>query len=116
MKTRARFWSNLVAAGRRAPLRCGILLAALQLSFGLNVLSASQPLSPKDTEAARKLYTAKCAKCHKFYDPNAYSHAEWEVWMGKMRKKSKLKADQFELISRYINTLRAEEKAEIKPK
>lgn len=73
-------------------------------------------LSLKENEAGKKLYTAKCAKCHKFYDPNAYSQAEWNVWMGKMRKKSKLKPDQFEILSRYIDTLRIEEKAEIKAK
>ena len=44
-----------------------------------------------ETTAARKLYVAKCAKCHKFYDPAKYSDEEWQIWMTKMSKKAKLK-------------------------
>src|SRR5437870_664482 len=55
-----------------------------------------------ETTAARKLYVAKCAKCHKFYDPAKYSDEEWNVWMRKMSKKSKLKPEQEEMLSRYI--------------
>ncbi len=68
-------------------------------------------LSDTDLAAAAKLYHAKCARCHKFYDPAAYSQAEWDVWMQKMGKKSKLKPDQFALLSRYLETLRTPAKA-----
>ncbi len=58
---------------------------------------------------ARKLYVAKCAKCHKFYDPAKYTESEWQMWMGKMSKKSKLNAEQHELLSNYIEeTFRSE--------
>ncbi|PYJ07003.1 MAG: hypothetical protein DME25_04855 [Verrucomicrobia bacterium] len=69
--------------------------------------------------AARKLYVAKCARCHKFYDPAQYSDAEWQKWMGKMGKKSKLKPGQQEMLARYIEgTFRTPEKtnrAAVKP-
>ena len=53
-------------------------------------------------QIARKLYIAKCAKCHKFYDPAIYSDSEWQMWMVKMGKKSKLTPEQTELLSNYI--------------
>jgi mono/diheme cytochrome c family protein len=59
--------------------------------------------APQDERsAARKLYVAKCAKCHKFYDPAKYSDEDWQMWMRKMGKKSKLKLEQQEMLSRYI--------------
>ena len=63
-------------------------------------------LSEKETSEARKLYTAKCAKCHKFYDPAKYSDDEWHLWMGKMSKKAKLKEAQSDLLNRYLETFR----------
>jgi len=57
--------------------------------------------------AARKLYVAKCAKCHKFYDPAKYSDDEWKIWMGKMSKKARLKPEQQRILADYIElTLR----------
>lgn len=53
--------------------------------------------------AGHKLYVNKCAKCHKFYDPAKYSDADWSVWMGKMSRKAKLKPEQEQLISHYID-------------
>lgn len=64
-------------------------------------------LSPKETKEARKLYNLKCAKCHKFYDPADYTQLEWDEWMLKMSKKSKLKPAQHDLLSRYLETLRS---------
>lgn len=64
----------------------------------------------EDTKA-RKLYLTKCAKCHKLYEPKKYSDADWEKWMGKMTKKSKLNSAQTELLTRYLETLRNETNA-----
>src|SRR5216683_2225288 len=36
-------------------------------------------LSDTDRYAAARLYHAKCARCHKFYDPAAYDQTEWDV-------------------------------------
>lgn len=57
----------------------------------------------------QKLYVLKCAKCHELYDPKKYSDADWELWMHKMRRKSKLKPEQFELINNYTGKLRVPE-------
>jgi hypothetical protein len=63
-------------------------------------------LSEQELKDGRKLYVAKCARCHKFYDPAKYSEADWKRWMDKMSKKAKLKEDQKELLSRYLDTFR----------
>src|ERR1051325_3035685 len=75
--------------------------------LGFTVVGCTGPARATDgpqneTTAARKLYVAKCAKCHKFYDPAKYSDEEWAVWMKKRRKKSKLKPEQEQKLSQYI--------------
>jgi hypothetical protein len=55
---------------------------------------------------ARDLYVAKCAKCHRFYHPAGYSELDWTYWMKKMSRKSRLKPDQEELLSRYLGAFR----------
>ena len=64
-------------------------------------------LSDEEISSARKLYVAKCAKCHKFHNPAKYTDEEWRTWMRKMSRKSKLKPEQHELLSRYLETFRA---------
>lgn len=63
-------------------------------------------LSEREVADARKLYNAKCAKCHKFYDPAKYSEEEWHMWMFKMSKKAKLKPAQADLLGRYLEAYR----------
>ena len=78
-----------------------IALAGCSAPAGAADVSTANPL-----DAGRKLYVAKCARCHKLYDPNKYSDAAWDKWMAKMTRKAKLKPDQADLISRYVATLR----------
>ncbi len=94
-------------------VRIPIILLVLLFSA---LVSRAEELSAKETATAQKLYTAKCAKCHKFYDPQAYNQADWDMWMRKMKRKSKLKDEQFQLLCRYLNNIRAEKEAETKSK
>jgi hypothetical protein len=78
----------------------------------------AQEIEPQtsETASARKLYIAKCAKCHKFYDPAQYSDEKWQMWMAKMSRKARLKPEQQELLSRYIeDTFRAPNKTNPAP-
>ena len=63
-------------------------------------------LSPQQVSDGASLYNTKCARCHKFYDPADYEEKEWNTWMKKMAKKSKLKPDQVESLSRYLGAFR----------
>jgi hypothetical protein len=86
-----------------------ILLSALVLCAGM---TKAAELSDAEIKAARKIYLVKCAKCHKLHDPADYSDSEWTSWMTKMTKKSRLKKDQAELLSRYLDTIRTKPKAD----
>jgi hypothetical protein len=60
----------------------------------------------KTLQPASSLYALKCGKCHKFYDPAAYDDHQWQDWVSKMSRKSKLTAEQEQLLSRYLQTAR----------
>lgn len=64
--------------------------------------------SPEEFDAARKLYVNHCGRCHKFYDPNKYSDSQWSDWMRKMAKKSKLGAEQEEVLARHLELYRSD--------
>ena len=81
---------------------------AFSALIGLALAGCASPALAKDmagfeNSAGRKLYVAKCAKCHKFYEPAKYSESDWEMWMTKMSKKAKLKPEQQEVLTRYIS-------------
>ena len=63
-------------------------------------------LHPGEALRARQLYLLKCARCHRFYDPAQYSDLEWETWMKKMSRKARLKPEQDELLSKYLQAFR----------
>ena len=69
---------------------------------GCAVPAMAKDSPPNDSATGQKIYVAKCAKCHKFYDPAKYSEADWQMWMTKMSKKAKLKPEQEQVLSRYI--------------
>ena len=51
---------------------------------------------PVQADPARQLYVRKCAACHKLYDPNRYSAADWDKWLAKMQRKARLNDEQIE--------------------
>ena len=75
--------------------------------LGMTTDVGAEPLTLKEATASRKLYVAKCAKCHKFYEPKNYSDADWTRWMGLMSQRSKLQTDQAEALKRYLAEYRA---------
>jgi len=89
-------------------MRWIVLLQLLALGLtGCAGPAGTTNVTGNEEAAARKLYVAKCAKCHKFYDPAKYSDDEWKIWMGKMSKKAKLNPQQARALSSYIdNTFR----------
>jgi hypothetical protein len=79
-----------------------LLILGLVLAVSAGPAGAAD-LSDREKASGRKLYVTKCAKCHKFYDPNKYSDQDWQTWMSKMSKKSKLSPEQEQLLVRYID-------------
>ena len=79
------------------------LSAALVASHCLSANAAV--LDEKELAAARKLTVRKCTKCHKFYEPASYTPSDWNQWMDRMARKSKLSAAQERQIRSYLSTL-----------
>ncbi len=73
---------------------------------GLFAADSFQELTRDEISRARKIYVTKCAKCHRFYDPEEYSDSDWEKWMKSMAEKSKLKPEQEALLTRYLKAYR----------
>lgn len=63
-------------------------------------------LKPAQIDEAAKLYTAKCLRCHKSYDPRAYTDKQWQTWMSKMNRKAHLDSAQQDLLGRYLKAVR----------
>ena len=84
-----------------------LTLAGCAAPAGASDSKGSYSLPPESMSAGRTLYVAKCARCHKFYNPANYSDAKWHEWMDKMSKKAKMKPDQKEILSQYLETFRA---------
>lgn len=63
-------------------------------------------LSPTELKAYRKLYLGKCAKCHELHSPEAYTSSQWNGWLTKMNRSSKLTPAQAMMIKRYTEMLR----------
>ena len=78
------------------------VVMAMVLTPGAMSTDAPAP----DVSAGKKLYTAKCARCHKLRDPSRYTDEKWSFWMNKMRKKAKLNDDQYRQLATYVETLR----------
>ena len=85
------------------------LMFAISLALALAGAGAAE-LSPAERKAAKDLYDVKCAKCHKFYEPADYSPKDWDDWMRKMSRKSKLKPTQETLLTRYLGEFREKQK------
>jgi mono/diheme cytochrome c family protein len=82
-----------------------LLLALTGCASPPPAAAAAQSADP--LAQGHQIYVAKCAKCHKFYDPANYSDQEWKIWMQKMSRKAKLKPEQEKALTQYIDqTLR----------
>ena len=64
-------------------------------------------LSPARAQEGRRLYDAKCLRCHKSYDPHSYSGPQWDSWMTKMSRKAHLDPWQQDLLLRYLGAVRS---------
>ena len=83
-----------------------LVLSSIAALVLMCIQARAAELSPTELKAAQKLYIVKCTKCHELYDAKSYNDREWGEWMAKMKKKSRLKDDQFDLLDRYTTEVR----------
>lgn len=83
-----------------------VLVSSLLLA-GCSSPAVDRVVSARDsgTDGA-KIYARSCGKCHEFYPPSDYTQAEWDKWMVKMRRKSKLKPADFDRVQEFAQMLR----------
>ena len=82
---------------------CGLLTAALVWAGSP---ARGDELTAKEAAAGRKVYVAKCAKCHRFYEPKGFNDADWRRWMESMSRKAKLKPEDDKLLREYLDEYR----------
>lgn len=58
-------------------------------------------LSPELVEG-KNLYENNCAKCHKLYEPNAYSFDQWRPILERMQMKAEISDADREKIYSYL--------------
>ena len=87
-------------------MRRGFVFLVAALARAVSPAGADE-LTPKEAAAGRKVYVAKCAKCHKFYEPKGYNGADWRRWMGSMSRKAKLKTEDDKLLRQCLDEYRA---------
>lgn len=79
----------------------------LTLVIVVMALATAAGLSSEETAAGKKLYLNKCGRCHKFYKIDKYPSPAWHMWLGQMIAKAKLTPEQADLLTRYLQSLRA---------
>ena len=77
----------------------------LLLSLVAAMAAAAADSSSVDV-AGQKIYVAKCARCHKLYNPLSYSDGDWDAWMPKMKKKAHLSDREYQALNAYVHDLR----------
>ncbi len=88
------------------------LVALVGLALASGSCLAGGDLAQAGKKTTHKLYVMKCAKCHELYDPKRYDDAKWTLWMERMRKKAKLKPEQYEALLDYTQGIRKGSSAE----
>ena len=58
------------------------------------VNSTETPVNPEvpaiDHTAVQALYTSKCGRCHKAYEPQSRNAGQWDYWLNRMKSAAKL--------------------------
>lgn len=96
-------------------MRAVVVIAVAMMAAALAEAAESPPasaLTPQELAAGKKLYAAKCAGCHELYKPSRYDDEKWSNWMDKMQRKTRLKDEQYAVLSRYLQTLRPPQKGQ----
>jgi hypothetical protein len=92
-------------AGRVPSIRAGIFGWVLALAVLSSGVGAGGEPSAADA-AAKRLYEAKCLRCHKRLDPTAYEDMVWKRWLWQMKHKARLDDEEYGDLSDYLRSVR----------
>lgn len=83
-----------------------LFLGAGAVLAGCATFAPPPPALSADGEPGREVYLRRCANCHRFYHPAAYTPARWREWMEIMAEKSRLDPAERQAVEAYLNPLR----------
>jgi len=63
---------------------------------------AGTPVSAADIAAGKSIYNDNCGKCHKLYDPGAFTAAKWGPILKGMIPKARLNDSDGNLVRAYV--------------
>ena len=86
---------------------CFLAGLAVMTAAATLLVPASGAADPTEAKpAARKLYEAKCLRCHKTLDPTIYEEMTWKRWLWKMKDKARLDNEEYGDLSDYLKGVR----------
>ena len=94
-----------------APRRLGGLLSRLAFVAAAAVSAAGAAEQAPAVPPGKKLYEAKCLRCHKDLDPTIYEDMTWKRWLWKMKDKARLDNEEYGDLSDYLKGVREAAKA-----
>ncbi|OHE79874.1 MAG: hypothetical protein A2107_07940 [Verrucomicrobia bacterium GWF2_62_7] len=92
-----------------APRRLSSLLHRLVFMVVVAAFCASVAGAAEQAPAAppgKKLYEAKCLRCHKEIDPTIYEDMTWKRLLWKMKDKARLDNEEYGDLSDYLKGVR----------
>lgn len=84
-------------------LGTGILLASCSPKSAPVVEEIKGDLPTAELNMGKHILDTKCQKCHATEDVTAYSKEQWDVILPKMAKKARLKAEEEQTLTEYVN-------------
>ncbi|MBI5820911.1 MAG: cytochrome c [Verrucomicrobia bacterium] len=91
----------LEGLGRSLPR---LIFMAAVTAFVVSVAEAAEQATA--TPPGKKLYEARCIRCHKDLDPTIYDDMTWKRWLWKMKDKARLDNEEYGDLSDYLKGVR----------
>jgi len=90
---------------------CLPTVLALIVTLALQTISTASAAEPSPADGpGKKLYDAKCTRCHKHHDITVYDDMAWKRLLWKMKDKARLDNEEYGDLSDYLKRVRETER------
>ena len=90
---------------------CLPTVLALIVTLALQTISTASAAEPSPADGpGKKLYDAKCTRCHKHHDITVYDDMAWKRLLWKMKDKARLDNEEYGDLSDYLKRVREAER------
>jgi hypothetical protein len=95
----------------RSNQSCLPTVLALIVTLALLTISTASAVEPSPADGpGKKLYDAKCTRCHKHHDITVYDDMAWKRLLWKMKDKARLDNEDYGDLSDYLKRVRETER------